>query len=64
MHVEKGNAVSFRKRPAFDVDHSAANLAQSPRRNMAWDERIRNSGQSAFLQMNVRPANLAQLHVE
>jgi hypothetical protein len=64
MHVEKGHAVAFREGLPVNVQQLPANLAETPDRNVAGDERVRHARESPLLQMHVRAAHLREFHLQ
>ena len=57
MHVEKGDAIAFVESAAVDIEQRTANLAQPSHRDVAGNQRIRNTFESALLQVHICPAD-------
>jgi len=53
MHIEKGDAIAFAKRAAFDIEEMTANLAQVANRNVSGNQRVGNALQQSALKINV-----------
>jgi hypothetical protein len=64
VHVEEGDAVALLEGVTFYVEHPAANPGEAADGDVAWDERVGHAGESPLLEMHVRAADFAQLHVE
>jgi len=64
VHIEKGDAITFPKRPAFDINQRPVNLAQAAGGDVARNKWIGDALQESSLKINIGATDFRQFDLE